>query len=117
MNKYCHKIATYTAVIFISTQPLAADAMTAEKEAGQLSVLADDDTPTENKRRLPSETLRQIGIEDEDSPTTARLSDHAAPNTSTEQPPKAEQPLTGIISRKFASFVAWLNTDIEADLH
>ena len=44
-------------------------------------------------------------------------SDTSTGNANTQKPPKAKLPLTGIIGRKLADFVAWLNTDIEAGLH
>lgn len=105
MKKHFHKLATYTAFIVISAQPLSAKAFASEKaHKPSISITEDSDYFSQ-----PQPSPAQI-----DTPT---LSD-AAPSIAENSRP-APNPFHPIryVSAKLAQFVAWFNTDIEADLH
>lgn len=100
MKNYFHKIATYTAFIVISAQPLSTKAFASEKEhKPSISITEDSDYFSQ-----PS-PLNKPAFNDD----TANIAEnHHALN-----------PFGPIrhLSEKLAQIVAWVNTDIEADLH
>lgn len=109
-------MATYIAVIFISAQPLSVNALTADKKPDQImSLSGDDQTPFLNKRKMVLAADQEevdSGAEDSASEMEA-----AAVMLLKDNNPKAIFSLSAYVSKKIASFMAWINTDIEADLH
>lgn len=114
MKFFFHKIAAYSVVIFISAQPVSIDVFAAEKELGQdISILDEDKKPAISKRKGWTETIRRTDADSEDF----------APNTPVvlmdldKKEPKPRFSVAKYLSQKVSNFLAWVNTDIEADLH
>lgn len=98
MKKYFHKIATYTAFIVISAQPISTKAFASEKEPNpSISIVGDDDYFAQTKTTSNPERVNDAVQDVHYAATPFETIKH--------------------LSEKFAQIVAWVNSDIEADLH
>ena len=114
MKIFFHKIAAYTVVVFISAQPISIDVFAAEKEPAQdITFLDDDKAMPVGKRKSVAESSLQMGSDKEmavSTPTEALVD-------SKKSTAKPSFWIPRYLAKKAANFMAWFNTDIEADLH
>jgi len=114
MKVIFHKIAAYTVVIFISTQPVSIDVLAAEKESTQdIAFWGEDKNTTISKRKGQSESGPHLCPNTGDALPDA----HGVLRESGKTGTKAMFPRPAYLAKKAADFWAWFNTDIEADLH
>lgn len=116
MKKIFHKIATCTTVIFISMQPVSVDLLAAEKEPSQTMTPSDDKSESATKIKATAGTSKKTennaGKIVADTPF-AQGGRGALQNNA----PRNLFPLSQYMVKKMRTILAWINMDIEADLH